>query len=320
MAAGSSGLVAYWKMNEGSGTTLVDDSGFGNNGTLLGSPVWVTGKAGSALKLDGTTQYATVANAASLNISSAITLAVWIRPEKLAAQKIIAKYSTGVDGYSLIMLSTGKVTFQFNQFTSTTTKLNSNTLYPTDGVTWMHVAATYDGAIIKIYINGVLDKSVTLPATPINTNTLPVLIGQESGGTGIFKGTMDDARIYNYALTSTEVSGLFNNPSAMSGGRIASNSHSKTLTEVLSNVEDFGVSAYPNPANEVLFLEFNGVPENEFSITIADPLGRVYLRTNTKVENNKLEIKLSDLSLSDGMHLLLIKSEGYSKVIKFIKK
>ena len=65
-----SGPVGEWRMNEGSGTTLVDSSGSGNNGTILGNPTWVAGQHGLAMRFDGTGDYATVPDSASLDISS----------------------------------------------------------------------------------------------------------------------------------------------------------------------------------------------------------------------------------------------------------
>ncbi len=62
-----------------------------NNATTTGNPAWVTGVNGKALKLNGTTQYATVPDNASLDITGAITLSAWIKPEKVATQYIIKK-------------------------------------------------------------------------------------------------------------------------------------------------------------------------------------------------------------------------------------
>ena len=77
-------LVGDWKANEGSGTTLVDSSGLANNGTILGNPTWVAGQHGQAIRFDGTGDYATVADNASLDISGAITMATWVKPETAA--------------------------------------------------------------------------------------------------------------------------------------------------------------------------------------------------------------------------------------------
>ena len=77
-------LVGDWKANEGSGATLVNSSSLGatNNGTILGNPTWITGQHGQAIRFDGTGDYATVGDNASLDIAGAITMATWVKPEK----------------------------------------------------------------------------------------------------------------------------------------------------------------------------------------------------------------------------------------------
>ena len=68
-AGAASPPVGDWRMNEGSGTVLVDSSASGNNGTILGNPTWVAGQHGQAIRFDGTGDYATVPDNASLDIS-----------------------------------------------------------------------------------------------------------------------------------------------------------------------------------------------------------------------------------------------------------
>ena len=73
-AVGTSGLVAYWKFDEGSGTTVADSSGNGNTGTLVNGPVWTAGIAGNALYFDGIGSNVTVLDSNSLDLSNSFTL------------------------------------------------------------------------------------------------------------------------------------------------------------------------------------------------------------------------------------------------------
>ena len=103
-------LVGDWKADEGSGATLVNSSSLGatNNGTILGNPTWVAGQHGQAIRFDGTGDYATVADNSSLDISGAITMAAWVKPEKTATQYLIKKATQGgTDGYELSLATTG---------------------------------------------------------------------------------------------------------------------------------------------------------------------------------------------------------------------
>ena len=221
-------LVAHWKMDETSGTTLIDASTFNNNATTVGSPTFVPGLMGNALQLDGTTQYATAPNSSSLDISgagtsSAITLAAWIKPTNTTAttQNIIKKANTSriTDGYELSLGSSSstwpqKVFFRLNQLTSLDVyRVNSTTVYPLNGTAWMHIAATFDGTTMKLYVNGIQEGGdVTGPAGGIVSNTLAVGIGAQPNAATNFTGLLDDARIYNRALTLSEIQALATAP------------------------------------------------------------------------------------------------------------
>ena len=119
--------------NEGSGSTLVDSSGSGNNGGLQGNPTWVTGQHGQAIRFDGSGDYAVVPDASSLDISGAITIAAWVRPEKLATQYLVKKATNGgTNGYELSLSSAGKVFVRFNQLTSGDTFRINSTIVVSD--------------------------------------------------------------------------------------------------------------------------------------------------------------------------------------------
>jgi len=214
-SGGLSDLVAQWSMDEGSGTILVDSSTYLNNGTLIGSPTWVTGVRGKAIAFNGSTQYATSPANPSFDITNAITLAVWIRPEVYNTQDLVKKAINGsTDGYELTLAASNgnppnRPFVRFNQFSDgdiLRLSARSVSVYPTDG-TWMHLAATYDGTTIRLYINGVLDTTKAATFT-IAKNSNPVSLGGQSDGNRKFQGQLDDARIYNRALSASEIHDL----------------------------------------------------------------------------------------------------------------
>ena len=207
----SSPLVAHWTLDDGSGTSLQDDSDYGNDGTTHGGSSWVNVGSGTALHFDGASQYATVTNSSSLNITQTITMAAWVRPEKMATQYLIKKAEyANADGYELSLGSDGKIFFRFNQDSSGDTyRLESQTSYPFDGNTWVHIAATFDGAVMKMYINGVEDNSLTLSSPQwININQLPLSIGAGINDFRGFQGILDDIYIYNEVLSPAEIATL----------------------------------------------------------------------------------------------------------------
>jgi large repetitive protein len=203
-----------WAMNEGSGSTLVDSSDAKNNGTLHGSPTWVTGVNGLALRLNGTTGYARVPHHSTLDVSQQMTVAGWVRPEARATQYLVRKGTQNtVDGYELSLANGGTAFVRFNQATSGNTyRIDSTSAYPTNGSTWMHLAATYDGTTMRLYVNGAQQAAAPGPPGGIATNTQPFIVGAQLNTSGtperFFKGAMDDLHLHNRALSATEIAQL----------------------------------------------------------------------------------------------------------------
>jgi hypothetical protein len=202
---GEQGLAGWWAM-DGNGN---DQSGQSNHGTLVGSASYGAGRISSALLLASSGARLSVADSSSLDISGSITLAAWIRPNSQGTQYVLAKKDKGaVDGYEISLSNQGRVFVRFNEDTSGNTyRVDSSTKYPTNGQTWIHVAATYDGSTIRIYINGQLEgtKSANFQ---IGVNSLPLEIGSGYNGYRSMTGAIDDVRIYTRALSGTEILAL----------------------------------------------------------------------------------------------------------------
>lgn len=182
-----------------------DTSGNGNNGSPIGSPTYGTGKIGKAVILNGSTQYISVANNAALSPSS-ITVAMWAYvPSTLASAYpgFIGKgnqYGMYIDGGSGV----NRLVFTVDTYSGQTIASGEITFDA-----WTHVVGTYDGANTKIYINGTLaSSSPYAPGIPSGSSAL--LVGGGTLGGSNYTGSIDEVRIYNRALSSTEVTDLFN--------------------------------------------------------------------------------------------------------------
>jgi hypothetical protein len=206
----ASGERGIWLMDEGSGTTILDGSGLANNGALQGSATWGTGYQGFSLHLAGVADYALVANDATLNISGPLTIAAWVKPERVATQYLVKKgiLNGGSGGYELSLSSSGKAFVRLNQATSGNTyRIDSITSYPTSGTAWIHLAATYDGTTLRLYVNGVQEGAIAGPAS-IATNHGALGIGAQSDGASPLKGALDAVRLYARALSAAEIQAL----------------------------------------------------------------------------------------------------------------
>jgi len=202
-------LAGHWKLDDETGLTATDSSGRGNDGTLTGGPAWTGGKLAGALALDGSNDRVLVPDDPTLDITGAITLAAWIKPKLTGTQYVIRKAQfDSTDGYELSLSATGKVFFRLNQRTQANTyRIDSLTSYPSDGSTWMHIAATSDGENQRLYINGVEEASQ--PATiSINPNNTDLSLGGQVDGTRVINGAIDDVRLYRGALDASAIAEL----------------------------------------------------------------------------------------------------------------
>ena len=201
------GVVAVWLLDEGSGDTIKDSSGNENDGTIEVGTEWVDGKFGKALHFDvGDT--ISVPTSESLDVTEAMTLAVWFKLDNkgVAAEALrkqvayllaITKESDGapVNGAAQILLWSG------GQWKPSWAP-GETELEPGE---WIHVAGTYDGEVLKLYVNGKVETSTEFAGT-IDTSAEPFCIGTCSGDP--YEGAMDEIVMFNRGLEETEIRSL----------------------------------------------------------------------------------------------------------------
>src|SRR3989344_4064698 len=202
----TSGLTGHWKFDEGTGTTATDSSGSGNTGTLTNGPTWTTGKIEGALSFDGVDDHVNAGNPTSLNLSSSLTLSAWIYPNGLTGDRdIITKVGGGADYY--FQVSNNQLHVGFANGGSWYSHSTTNASMPLS--TWTHVAGIFDDSanILTIYINGVQQGSQTVTAVRMSSAD-PVHIGMGWPNQS-WNGRLDEARIYNRALTASDIQTLY---------------------------------------------------------------------------------------------------------------
>lgn len=196
------GLVVALGFEEGSGTTVADASGTGNTGTITGAAWTTSGRYGNALAFDGTNDWVTVADTTTLDLTTAMTLEAWVNPTTLTSwRSILLKERTNHLSYALYANSstntpTAHVYIAGDKSARGTTQLPLNT--------WTHLAATYDGTTLRLYQNGQQTASRAQTGT-IATGTGPLRIGGNAIWPEWFNGRIDEIRLYNRALTPTQI-------------------------------------------------------------------------------------------------------------------
>jgi concanavalin A-like lectin/glucanase superfamily protein len=202
-AVSAAGLVAAYGFEEGGGTTTADASGNANTAQLVGAVWTAAGKFGNALVFNGTNAWVTlVDDAPELRLTTAMTLEAWVKPSVVTGMWRDVIYK-GNDNYFLEAASDhsslpagGGIFGDVNASTFGTAALPA-------GV-WTHLATTYDGARVRLYVNGVQASSVARTGA-IRTSAIPLQIGGDSYFGQWFAGTIDEVRVYDRALAPSEI-------------------------------------------------------------------------------------------------------------------
>jgi hypothetical protein len=205
-ADASADLVAYWALDEGSGDTVFDSSGNGNDGTINGAE-WGQGKFGPGLEFNGQDNYVEIPTSESLEIDTNVTVAAWIKyiDDGDSWLCVLANGQQGGpwENYGLFVNRDSR----FMYFTLSlngahvTQQTPNNVVEPGE---WIHTSAAWDGSTARIYVNGelMLEQAQTGTLVPPG---LALRIGHRDGSSHYFNGSIDEVRVYNQALADVEI-------------------------------------------------------------------------------------------------------------------
>lgn len=200
------GLIAYYPLNG----DAKDQSGYGNHGIVTGA---VPGKnkylgTNTAMQFDGDQDYIKVPNPASFSTTKSISAMAWIKPDQITGGYTVfgkgwnfsitindAFYGFSYGTYGLSF--DGRSVISFN---------NCVTTVATKAGEWAHVAGTYDGTTIRLYVNFKLAASLAAPYNLNPPTTSELIMGENFSSA--FKGTLDEVRLYDYALSEKEITAL----------------------------------------------------------------------------------------------------------------
>ena len=249
-------LYSSWTFepNKVSGTSLTDDGTGNNGGTLVGSPTFVSGVVGRAMRLNGTTDFANITNFSEAQ-PDPFTLMAWFRTSvKSSTQYIVYnQFTAGLEqrAFSTIYINTsGYGNFMMQQESNPwASNVAANSVDLSDGE-WHQLTGTFDDSYLRLYVDGVLvattQKTLTLPSTFGFRNGL--VIGAQgnacagngciTSGQNFFKGDLDDVKMYSRVLDAAEIYSYVSSYLPNKRGRISP--VTKPTATVLANASHVG--------------------------------------------------------------------------------
>jgi hypothetical protein len=201
---GTDNLVALYSFEN----NVNDSSGNGLNGTISGNPMYADGISGMAMSLDGVNDYINLGNNPMFDITEQITLAAWVNTNDSGDGQHNPYISKGDTAYAIKHASGNTIQFFIYDEDWYSANYSVNDSFNGD---WHFVAGTYDGAEVKLYVDGSLTGTTPHEGT-IGVQTFNVAVGTNTEAEGRFYwGLIDEARIYNRALTINEITYLVDN-------------------------------------------------------------------------------------------------------------
>jgi glucose/arabinose dehydrogenase len=188
------GPVGEWGFDERRGRRARDASGAGNAGRISGA-IRTRGRYGGGLSFDGRNDWVTVADGPSLDLTKALTLEAWVRPSARGARSVLVKERGTRLSYGLYARPSGHL------FTTAEHALRGPALRLHS---WSHLAMTWDGSTVRVYVNGRRASSHALTGTALASRG-PLRIGGNAIWPEFLRGVIDEVRVYDRALSATEI-------------------------------------------------------------------------------------------------------------------
>ena len=246
-------LEAYWKLDEIGGRVAFDSSGHGLNGRFSVEPERVSSAIGTDVMFDGKKEYIEVGRSTALRLAGSMTITAWINsssfPHDDAA--IVSQHHDSF-GYQLdTTADEGPRTIGFKLGNSCGELMARYGATPLVVGRWYHVAGIYDAPrrTLDVYLNGKLDNGPLVgPVTSAQHGSRwPVYIGRRSDSRGFeFAGLIRDVRIYSFALTHDDITGV------MRGESVNDAAAGSADTSVVSDTSNAGPNTGQNPQCAVI--------------------------------------------------------------------
>lgn len=203
-------LIGHFKLD---GNTH-DLSTLYSSSLVYGSPSYTTDRDGnseSAILIEDPNQFFTVdelQNNNEIEVNDAVTICAWVNLNKQDTvwNGIVTQWDSTITSGLYLGVNPTNSTVKWN--------IGGESIETSNGLVlneWTHIAVTYDGAKLKLYINNVLKQEKTYAGGTSSSSMAPFTIGAESNfPKGNFKGAIDDVYVYSRALSSSEITELYN--------------------------------------------------------------------------------------------------------------
>jgi PKD repeat protein/glucose/arabinose dehydrogenase len=203
-------IVAWLSLEEYAGIAAPDGSGLRNDGALKGGATWSLGAVGNAVSLDGADDRIEILPAISLDLRTRLTLAAWIHLDTAGSgDGILVRGQTQVP-YGLALEADGRLRFLANA--GNPVGGGGGGVWTSTGAipvgSWHHVAVTYDGAWVRFYIDGALDRVQPVTGLVFGRVLEPLFVGANLRDGAYLDGDVDDVRVYDWALPSATLAEL----------------------------------------------------------------------------------------------------------------
>lgn len=316
---GSIGMVAHWNMDENSGSVLPDVAGYSNNGTLINmsDEAWVPGIFGNALQFDGVDDYIMVPHDPSIDFTHQdFSISFWLRQsttDKPMTYIIKGTHTSPGTGknYEVAFIDSSN-SFRFN--------VDDNVYDPADmfirpdwyidTVEWYHIVAFRNTELNMLYV------IVNTEPTGMTEDNMGDISQNEDLYIGVspdeentyFKGSLDDIRIYNYALSIEEIQSIYD----------------EGITKIEDNdgsfILKFDLRNNPNPFKEKTTIIYSLTQKEKIKISVYDLLGReVEVITDQMMPEGKHLIEFDGSKLFNGTYICILRADSGMKIMKMMR-
>ncbi|MGH2798631.1 MAG: LamG-like jellyroll fold domain-containing protein, partial [Thermoleophilaceae bacterium] len=198
----AAGLVAAYSFDESGGGTVRDSAGGDDPGTLSGA-ARTSGRFGRALRFDGENDLVSIPDASRLDLTDKMTLEAWVKPSALGSswRTVILKEQPDDLVYGLYANATGAAP-SGHVYVGDDMRTKGMETLPVGA--WTHLAATYDGSMLRLFVNGVESSNLAVDGR-MASSSAPLRLGGNQVWDEWFDGVIDEVRIYSRALSPAEI-------------------------------------------------------------------------------------------------------------------